>query len=358
MTREQLFAAFFFAVFLFLLYQFYNVLESFVGPLSWAGLLVLVFHPLQIYLVRLLGGREGLASFILTTAVILTVMVPTILLASLLVRESVQFVDSVQTAYANGELNQMLDHVVNSAPGRLWQRWSPQLTEWHIDVVGLALKASNAATSMLVEQAGQIAANVLRFVGNFFLTTFALFFFFRDGEHMVRALRDLLPMEPKHKDAVLLRFYETLSAVVQGTLATAVAQGVLGGLGYWLFGVPFALLLGAITAVASLIPFGTPVIGLTVVGYLLVDEAYGRALGLALWSILFTGSVDNVIRPLIIGGRTQIPTIFLFFGILGGLQAYGFLGMFLGPVLIATLVAFIAIYREEYAGEPEVITEE
>ena len=89
-----------------------------------------------------------------------------------------------------------------------------------------------------------------------------------------------------------------------------------------------------------------------VVVYLLFGGAYFRAIFLVAWGVLVIGSADNVIRPLIIGGRTQIPTIFLFFSILGGLQAYGFLGIFLGPAVIAILVAFIRIYREEYATAP------
>lgn len=353
MNREQLFAAFFFAVFLFLLSQFYAVIGGFLGPLSWAALLVLVFHPLQDWLESSLGGRAGTAAGLLTTGVILVVMVPTIVLTGFLVRETIDFVQSLQTAYDNGELQQWVVRLRDTSIGSLWIRWSPQLDEWHIDLPGMAVKAGNAVSGVLVEQAGQIAANVVRFIANFFLTTFALFFFFRDGQRMVDGFRDLLPMEPKHKDTVLLRFYETLSAVVQGTLVTAIAQGLLAWIGYWLFGVPFALLLGAATALASLIPFGTFVIWIGVVIYLLIDAAYGRALGVALWSAILVGGIDNVIRPLIIGGRTQIPTIFLFFGILGGIQAYGFLGMFLGPVLIATLFAFIRIYQEEYVGKGE-----
>jgi predicted PurR-regulated permease PerM len=192
----------------------------------------------------------------------------------------------------------------------------------------------------------------VRFVTNFFFTVFALFFFFRDGEKMVRAFRDLIPMEAEHKDAILARFYDTVSAVVQGTLITAAVQGLLAGIGIAIVGVPFAILLGVATSFISLLPFGGPLVWISVVIYLLIGGAYFRAAFLVAWGVLVIGSADNVIRPLIIGGRTQIPTIFLFFGILGGLQAYGFLGIFLGPAVIAILVAFIRIYREEYATVP------
>jgi len=156
-------------------------------------------------------------------------------------------------------------------------------------------------------------------------------------------------MEPQHKDAILARLYDTLLAVVQGTLVTAVAQGCLAAIGFWFLGVPFALLLGCAAAFLSLLPMGAPVVWMSVVAYFIAEAEYGRAVILLSYGIVIISGVDNFIRPLVIGGRTQIPTVFLFFGILGGLQAYGMLGIFLGPVLIAILVAFIRIYREQYA---------
>lgn len=348
--RQYLFGGFFFAVLLFLLYQFYVVFSFFLVPLAWAGLLALVFFPLFQRTVTLLRGRAGLASFLFTTAVILVVIVPTILLLLSLARESVQFVQRIQSAYETGEMVQWLDTVRASRVGHLWERVAPILREWKIDPATVGLSASNSASQFLVGQVGSLATNALRFVGNFFLVTFALFFFFRDGERMVQGFHDLLPMEPHHKDLILNRLYDALSAVVQGTLATAVVQGLLAGIGFWLASVPFAVLLGGLTALVSMIPFGTPLVWLGAVVYLCLAEAFGRAIFVAAWGILIIGSADNVIRPLIIGGRTELPTVFLFFGILGGLQAYGFLGMFVGPVVIAILVTFLRIYREEYAG--------
>lgn len=349
-NRQYLFGSFFFAVLLFLLYQFYLVFSGFLVPIAWAGLLALVFFPLYQHTVQLLRGRSGLAAGLFTTAVILGVIVPTILLMVVLTRESVQFVQWIQGAYQSGEILVWLETLRVSWIGQYWERVAPLLREWRIDPASVGLSASNSVSQFLVGQVGSLATNALVFVGNFFLVAFTLFFFFRDGERMVYGFRELLPMEPRHKDLILTRLYEALSAVMQGTLATAAVQGVLAGIGFSLAGVPFAVLLGGLTALLSMIPFGTTVVWVSAVVYLVVDEAYGRAAFMAGWGALIIGSADNVIRPLIIGGRTQLPTVFLFFGILGGLQAYGFLGMFVGPVVIAILVTFLRIYREEYAS--------
>jgi predicted PurR-regulated permease PerM len=348
MTRQQLFAAFFFAVFLFLLYQFYQMFQSFFGPLTWAALLALVFYPLYLRLTQLLGGRGSLAAFLFTTIVILVVIVPTALLTILLANESVLLYQRSSEFVSSGQLQQWLDHLKASTPARAWSILSDLLAHWNVDITGVAVTAANAVSNFLVSQAAGIAKNVAAFVADFFLTTVALFFFFRDGSRMVGAIRDLLPMQREHKNLLLGRLYDTLSAVIHGTLTTAAAQGVLAGLGFWVAGVPFAIFLGCASAFFSLLPFGSPIVWGLVVAYLAVTGLVARAILLALWGTLVVGTVDNLIRPLIIGERAEIPTILLFFGILGGLEAYGFLGVFLAPAVIAILVAFVGIYKEEY----------
>jgi len=165
-------------------------------------------------------------------------------------------------------------------------------------------------------------------------------------------LRDIIPMEPEHKDEIFHRFYETISAVVQGMIATAIAQGVLAGIGFWTLGMPFSFFFACLAALFSLQPLGgSAVVWLPCALYLGFAGSWTKTIILIAYGTFIISGVDNIIRPLIIGGRTNLPTFFLFFGILGGLQAYGFLGIFLGPVVLATIVAFVKIYKEEYAQE-------
>jgi predicted PurR-regulated permease PerM len=351
MRREQVFAAFFVLAFSFLLYQFYQILSEFAGPLSYAALLAFVFYPLYRHLRGLLDGREGLAAGLMTTAVILLVIVPTFYLFALITRESVSLYEDVSQFVASGRTHEIMDRIRASRPGQWWTALGPSLDELKIDLPAFALRASQTVSGFLVAQAPAAAANVLRGVVSFFFTVFALFFFFRDGERMLGGLRDLIPMESADKDAVIGRFSATLSAVVLGSVLTGAAQGILGGIAYWALGVPFAVLLAGATALLSLVPFGGPMVWIGVVIYFVIGEDYWRAAIMAAWGILVIGTADNFIRPLVIGGRTQISTVFLFFGILGGLQAYGFIGMFLGPAVIAILIAFARIFREQYATD-------
>lgn len=347
MTREQLFAAFFFSLLLFLLYQFYRIVSPFIAPLTWAALLALMFYPVQSALTSMLRGREGLSAFILTTAVIGVVMVPTILIVTLLANETVELYEHAAAMLQNGELPGLVERLRLWIPASVRDLVRPYVADLDLRAVGLS--GANAVSSVVATQLASTAKNLAAFVINFFLTTFALFFFFRDGPRMLRAFRDVLPMEPEHKTLLLDRLNETLSAVVQGTLVTAVAQGTLSGFGYWVLGVPFAVLLGCLTGLLALLPFGTPLVWGSVAAFLALSGAYGSAVLMIVWGVLVVGTIDNVLRPLIIGGKTSIPTVLLFFGILGGLQAYGLLGVFLAPTIIAILTAFARVYKARYA---------
>lgn len=351
MRREQLFAVFFFLAFCFLLYQFYLILFDFLGPLSYAALLAFIFHSLYRRLRELLNGREGLAASLMTTAVILLVIVPTFYLFALITTESVSLYEDVSQFVQSGRIHEVMDQMRASRLGQLWIGLGPSLYALKIDIPDFAVRASQTVSGFLVAQAPAAAANVFHFVVNFFFTVFALFFFFRDGERMVDAVRVLIPMETANKDAVVTRFSETLSAVVLGSALTGAAQGVLGGLAYWALGVPFTVLLAGATAFLSLLPYGGPLVWIGVVVYFAILGDYWRAAIMFAWGTLGIGTADNVIRPLVIGGRTQISTVFLFFGILGGLQAYGFIGMFLGPAVIAILIAFTRIFQEQYTTD-------
>ncbi|MGD9763246.1 MAG: AI-2E family transporter [Candidatus Binatia bacterium] len=348
MRRDQLFTLFFLLAFGFLLYQFYKILSGFIGPLSYAALLAFVLWPARVRLCQWLGGRTGVTAGLMTLGTLVLVVAPAFYLLTTLTRESISLYDDVRVFVTSGRLHELLESLRSSRIGQFVHDLLPRL---RTELPRVAVSASQTVSGFLVAQAPEAAANVFRFIVNFFFAIFTMFFFFRDGDRMVGAVRDLIPMEEPNKDAVVSRFAETLSAVVLGSVLTAVAQGVLGGVMYAALGVPFAALLAGATAFFSLLPFGGPVVWVAVTVYLVLTGDYVRAGIMAGWGTIVISSVDNLIRPLVIGGRTQIPTVVLFFGILGGIQVYGFLGVFLGPAVIAMLVAFARIYRDQFVSD-------
>ncbi len=353
MSRQQLFAAFFFAVFLFLLAQLYSLLSGFLAPLVWTVILVLTFYPLYSFVLNAVAGRRSLASLLMTLLIVLLVAVPVFFFSSVLTSQVIDFYQHVQEAAQSGALQHFLTNLQDTFLGRLWKKWGPGLLTSDIDLPSLALQGANATTQFIVGKATEIARNLFLFLFDFLILSFSLFFLFRDGEELYKTLRDLIPMEPEHKDEIFRRFYETVSAVVQGMLATAVAQGVLAWIGFRALNMPFSFFLASAAALLSLQPLGgSAVVWLPCALYLGFAGSWTKGIALMIYGTLIISGVDNIIKPLIIGGRTRLPTLFLFFGILGGLQAYGFLGIFLGPVVLATIVAFVNIYKTEYAQDP------
>ena len=362
MSREQLFAAFFFAVFVFLLYQVALFLAPFFVPLVWAAILALTFSPFTFWLTGVLRGQRDLASILLVLTVVTVVVLPSIYFGSLIVNQTTAAYERVQQMARSGELGHIVEQIRGSRPGLLVQRiLDPIRDKVDIDPAALIVTATNWLSQQVAGQAAALARNVLFTLVNFTLMLVALFFFFRDGERMASRVRDLLPLEPQHKQVIFTRLYTTLTAVVQGMVLTALAQGTLAGIGYWLIAdLPFALFLGFLTGLASFIPLAGPALiwgGVAI--YLAALGEMGRAIGMALWGALLVSTCDNVIKTLVIGGQARLPTFLLLFALLGGLKVYGFLGVFLAPVILAILLAFTDIDRELYASPetPPVVAE-
>jgi len=352
MTRQQLFAAFFFAVLLFLLSQLYSLFAFFLKPLAWTIILVLTFYPLYNFLLDILRGRRALASLLLTAFIILLIAVPIFLLSSVLTSQMVDLYQKLQEVVQSGQLQSYLAGWRETYLGQLWQKWMPQTATADIDIPGFLLTAANTISQFILSHVTDVAKNLALLVFHFSIVSFTLFFLFRDGEELYHDIRDLIPMEAHHKEEIFQQFYETVSAVVQGMVATAAVQGLLAGIGFAISGVPYSFFLACLSALASFQPFGgAAVVWLPCAIYLGFTGSWGWAIGLIIYGVVLISGIDNVIKPYIIGERTKLPTLFLFLGILGGLQAYGILGVFLGPVVLATIMAFVSIYRKEYSHE-------
>ena len=330
------------ATFVFLVFIFgltFWVLSPFLAALAWAGILAYVTWPLHQRLSRRLPGRDNLAALLMTLGVAATLLLPLVWVMFTLVSD---------VAVASATIKQLaiqglppLPAGVRAWPGGEWiatqyqsVQADPAWVRAQIDALGLT------DTNLLKAVAGGIGRNVAKFG----LAVFALFFLYRHGDNVLAqfrgvATRWLGEAARGYIQAVGI----TVRAVVFGIVLTALAQGVLAGLGYWVAGIAAPVLWGVITALVSLIPFLGPVVWIGLSLGLLAHGETQAALGLFLWGALVVSWVDNLIRPLVISGSTRIPFLLVFLGVLGGLNAFGLIGLFLGPVLLAVSVA---IWRE------------
>ena len=328
-----------FAFLVFILGLTLWVLSPFFAALAWAGILAYVTWPLFSRLRRRLSGRDNLAALLMTLGVAAMLLLPLIWVMFTLVGDLAFATALIRRIAAEGL--PPLPEAVRGWPGGVWLaeqylrvQADPAWIRAQIDALGL--------TDFTHVKA--IAGGVGRNIAKFGLAVFALFFLYRHGDVVLAQFRGVATRWiGEAARGYIHAAGVTVRAVVFGIVLTALAQGALAGLGYWVAGVPAPALWGLITALVSLIPFLGPVVWVSLSIGLLAHGETQAALGLFLWGALVVSWVDNLIRPLVISGPTRIPFLLVFLGVLGGINAFGLIGLFLGPVLLGVA---IAIWRE------------
>jgi predicted PurR-regulated permease PerM len=330
-------AAFAFLVFIFGLTLW--VLSPFLASLAWSGILAYVTWPLYQRLRRRLPGRDRLAALLMTLGVAATLLLPLVWILVTLVDDMAAASASFKDLAANGL--PPLPPGVRAWPGGEWFAAQYQRVqadpEWvRTQIASLGLTDASSLRNV----AGDVGRNVAKFG----LAVFALFFLYRHGDAALAQFRGVATRWlGEAARGYIQAVGVTVRAVVFGIVLTALAQGVLAGLGYWVAGIAAPALWGMVTALVSLLPFVGPVVWIGLSLGLLAQGETQAALGLFLWGALVVSWIDNLIRPLVISGPTRIPFLLVFLGVLGGLNAFGLIGLFLGPVLLAVSVA---IWRE------------
>jgi predicted PurR-regulated permease PerM len=211
------------------------------------------------------------------------------------------------------------------------------------------LEGGKDISAFLLSQGVDFAKNALLLATDFLVMLFTLFFVFRDGPQMYDTISRAIPLEEEHKAKILERLNTTIKAVVMGMLLTACAQGATAGFVYFLFGIPFSIFLGALSGLLSMVPVGgTAIVWAPIALYLLLSGAVAKGVILIAMGVGLVGLMDNLLQPILVGGQAHLPVLLLFFASFGGLVYFGFLGLFLGPILLAVVLETFAIYREQY----------
>lgn len=349
MNDNRLVTVFFFVLLLVLLYFAYLIVSPFLRPIAWAAIWAVVVYPAHARLVRLLRGRAALSAIILTLLILFLVLAPAFRLAGFLAQEAVEFSKLARAFVEEERVQEWQGNAWVMELARLWDLASAHLSSFNIDAKKVTVEGIQKLSGFLVSQASAAVQNVFILPLHIVIWFFTFFFFLKDGKELCVRLRSLLPMSEAHQASLFDRVVDAVFAVVHGSVITAMVQGLLAGLGYWAVGLPFALLLGVATSFTALFPIGgATLVWLPSCGYLFLQGEYIKGVILLLWGIGIVSSIDNVLKPLLIGNRLRLPVLFLFFSILGGLGAFGVLGLILGPVIFALLAALLDLYIKEY----------
>ncbi len=348
LTRSPLFAVFFFGFLLFLLYQATRLLTPLLSPLLWAAILTLALHPVYKKLLSRLRNMPGLAAGIMTFGTLVLIIGPSVALLIILAAQSADLYRWASTIVQPEKLAELWSRFESSFLDKLLAH--PALSG--LDIKAAIVKSIGDISSGLAGQIGNILKNTLIFLADIVIMLIALFFFLRDGEKYYHTMIDLLPFTRKQKDDIAKKFADTFNAVINGVFLIALLQGIMTGLGFFVFRIPFSIFWGFLAAVLALLPIGgAALVWVPGAVYLYLTGSSLQGILLAVWGLVLVSLPDNFLKPLIIGKKAKIPTFILFIALLGGLQAYGFLGILFGPVIVSLLAVFVQIYREEYAGQ-------
>jgi predicted PurR-regulated permease PerM len=332
------------------LYLCWAMLQPFIEVLLWAVVLVIVFMPVH-RRVRARVGSPGWSAMLSCLLVVVVILVPLTLVTLAIVREMTHIAQSLQPK--PGE-----EGAAQAGMAGLLDPNSPYVGKvlgWVGQYVDLEqFNSQQFIAERLKSLGGALAGRTLGFVGGavgfvveIFFVIFTMYYFFRDGERLREAVYNILPLDDRRAHEIIDRTQEVISASVYGVLVIALIQGTLGGIAFWVLGLPSPLLWGVVMVFLSMIPMaGAFVVWVPAALYLLATGHWGKAIMLTVWGAVVIGSVDNFLRPKLVGEKTRLHELLIFFSVLGGLQVFGVIGLVLGPVVVAITIALLDVLRQ------------
>ena len=327
----------------------YRIVEPFLVQIGWAAVLAICVYPWHARLAHRFGDSRG--ALLSTLVVTFLLVVPALFVAMAIISEG---------SHAESDIQEVLERGTAADKVREWWDWArthlplPPVEDIKARVTtGLTAVATGAAA-----KAGGFVKNVAVFLFDLFLTLFILFFLLRDARSFSGAVSRVLPFDDEQRRRLIALTRDLVSASVTASLAIAAVQGLVGGITFALLGIRAPVLWGVVMGFASLIPLvGTGLVWIPAASWLLLSGQTWRGLVLVAMGVVI-GNVDNVLRPILLSGRAQMPTLVIFVSLLGGVSAFGFVGIVLGPLVTAVALALLESYVPEEAEAPPPVTEE
>jgi len=332
-------------------YLVFLIVQPVWQPLVWAALLGAVLAPWNARLSARLGNRPRVASAITTVMTVLFFVLPLAAIAGTVVAQAAQLLRKLDSFRPSTGANQQVD--LTDFP------WLARPLAWIGEHTSLTLdelqtwivEGAKRLLQAVMASSGSFVLGALGTLVSFALMLFVLFFVLRDGPRFATQLVALLPIEPQRRRRLWAHLQDVTRAVFMGIGLTALVQGVLLGIGFWIGGSQSPLVFGVLGVLFALIPFvGTTIIWGPGAIWLAIHGDYGHATFLAIWGLVVVSSVDNFLRPFLISGRAEVPTLAVFIGVIGGLAAFGFVGLFVGPIVLGLLVALFRFENEARQG--------
>ena len=318
----------------------YLVLRPFISAMLFALVLCISTWPIYQYLLGKLRGKSTLAALLMVISLIVLVIVPASLLTVSLVNNVAALVETARTLLAHGPIKPPT-----------WLVETPFIGN-RLDLYWQSISSGGSEAMALLEPARNFLLNTGKEISQGFLQmVFALFvgfFFYRDGESLIQMLRYGLNKLAGHLGVELLTtIHHTVASVVQGVFGSALAQAIVATIGFMIAGVPGAFLLGAATFFVSLLPIGPPIFWIGASIWLFMQESYAWAIFMVLWGLFAISSIDNVVKPYLISRGSSLSLLVVTLGVFGGIASFGFIGIFIGPPILAVGITLVQLWTQQ-----------
>ncbi|MFI5092398.1 MAG: AI-2E family transporter [Candidatus Acidiferrum sp.] len=326
------------------LYLCFVLVAPFLKPILFSALMAILFYPLHSHILRWIRNRN-VSALLSTSLVILFIALSTVFLGRSIATGLLDIYQSLGSPGDGSErlsiyFIQLFDRAVE-----LVSRYLPISTS---DLRTATVSQAEKGVAVLINMTAGALGSITALFVNTLIAFFILFFFLRDGRTMLRRAAVLLPLNADQARRLFARVKDTLNAIVYGTLTMAALQGALTGVAFWILGVTSPVLWAIVTTLCALLPiFGTAIVLLPAISMLVFSGHWIKGLVLLVWAMIIVHPVDNLLRPYLIGGRTKLSTLYVFFALVGGLKVFGALGIFIGPIVLAITLALFGFLREE-----------
>ena len=326
-------------------YALILIFVPFIRPITWAAFLAFLLYPLNLRMRRRFSGR-GLAAGILSLLAPIVIVLPLSALSIEFVAQISVLIQKMQKSAAGLDIKSLSD--LQQFP------WIARINGWLESHAGIS---AEQIQSWLVSGTREVLKDAASIGGGFFLGAlgsllgfaimlFLLFFFLRDGDEMLLRVRRLIPLDEVRKERLFRQLSGVTRAIVIGTSVTAILQGILVGIGFTICSLPSPVVFGVLAALMAMLPVGgTALVWGPAAIWLFVDGRWGFGIFMLAWGTLLSG-LDNVLRPLLISGRARISALAVFIGVLGGIPAFGPIGIIAGPVVLSLALALIEFIEE------------
>ncbi len=337
-----------YAIFAVVLYFCFRIVQPFLMPILLALILSTLLAPVYETAARQLKNRTSLAAALVCVGLTIAILIPVLFLSILLAREANDAYRHLKDPQTLQKITTWIDPHTNPLLSGL-QKWLP--AAWRFENLELGAQLGSQAQRLGVAVLGlttTFAAGAFGLLVDYFIMLVVLFFLLRDLSYFAAAARRISPLSEEEETHFVETFRRVSRATVMGNLVTALSQGFLSGLIFLALGLPNPILWGALTALLSLVPVvGTAVVWVPWTVYLLASGSTITAVIFLIIQVVAVGGIDNILRPMLIEGHVRMHTLVVFFSILGGINYFGILGMFLGPLVFAIAFAFIEFYLED-----------